>query len=52
MKEYKVRITDQAKLHLKLLKSYIDFEIKYPQASNKILSLIKENIKSLSLYAL
>lgn len=48
MGEYTVRITDQAKEHLSLIKSYIALEIKEPQTAKKILALLKENMKNLS----
>ncbi len=48
MDEYKVRITEQAKEHLDLIKSYIASELKEPQTAKKMLALLKENMKSLS----
>lgn len=48
MGEYKVRITDQAKEHLNLIKSYIVSEINEPQTAKKMLALLKENMKNLS----
>ncbi|MBS4899895.1 MAG: type II toxin-antitoxin system RelE/ParE family toxin [Clostridiales bacterium] len=48
MGEYKVRITDQAKEHLNLIKSYIVSEINEPKTAKKMLALLKENMKNLS----
>lgn len=48
MDEYKIKITNQAKEHLHLIKNYISLEFKEPETTKKMISLLKENMKKLS----
>lgn len=47
MDKYKIKITDQAKEHLKLIKDYIANQLKEPNVAKKILFLLKEEMMSL-----
>ena len=48
MNEYHVKITRQAREHLRDIGKYIEFELMAPVAAKNILSAIKEELKSLS----
>lgn len=48
MKHYTVRITRQAKEHLKKIRKYIDEELLNPDAAQKMIAVLKEEISSLS----
>ncbi len=48
MGEYKVKITNQAKEQLRLIKNYISLGIKKPETAKKMLALLRENMKKLS----
>lgn len=47
MKQYRVRITSQAKEHLKVIKNYIAYDLKEPKIAKRILSEIKTALKNL-----
>lgn len=48
MKVYKVKITRQAKDNLRSIHKYISEDLYAPDAAKNVLSLLKEEIKSLS----
>lgn len=48
MRTYEVRITRQARNHLREIKSYIADELLVPKAANNTISRLKKEIKSLS----
>lgn len=48
MEKYTIKITDQAKEHLSLIKDYIVFELKQPKLAKNILNLLKEGMLSLT----
>lgn len=47
MKTYTVRITRQARDHLRAIKSYIANELFAPEAANNTIAILKKEIKSL-----
>lgn len=47
MDKYKIRITDQAKQHLMLIRRYIAEELKEPRIAGNLLRLLKTEILSL-----
>ncbi len=48
MKEYKVKLTLQAKEHLNSIRDYIALELLSPSTASDVLKLLKEQIKKLS----
>ncbi len=48
MKTYKVRITRQARNHLREIKAYITEMLRAPGTANNTISVLKKEIKSLS----
>ena len=48
MKEYTVRITRQAREHLREIKSYISNELLAPDAANRTITVLKKEIMGLS----
>lgn len=48
MKTYTVRITRQAREHLRGIRTYIENELLSPDAARKTITALKEEIKSLS----
>lgn len=48
MKEYTVRITKQAREHLRSIKNYIANELLAPEAAYNTMILLRKEIKSLS----
>ena len=47
MEEYRIRITRQARDHLKEIRRYIEQELLYPQAAKNTIAAIKEEMQSL-----
>ena len=47
MDKYKIKITSQAKDHLRLIQEYIAIELKVPSIAKKMLELLKSKIYSL-----
>lgn len=48
MDKYKIKITSQAKDHLRLIQEYIAIELKVPSIAKKMLELLKSKIYSLA----
>lgn len=48
MGTYKIRITPQAKEHLRLIRDYIAHELKAPEVAKRMLVLLRKEISSLS----